>query len=56
MRQLTSVHELELELQRQGFKHDVRDDAPICRFASGSVTLDVVLKRFRAMARAGKPK
>lgn len=39
---LSAFHVLELELQRQGFKHDLRDDAPICRFAGGSVTLDVM--------------
>lgn len=39
---LSAYHELELELQQRGFKHDLRDDAPICRFVGKSVTLDVM--------------
>lgn len=39
---LSAYHEVELELQRRGFKHDLREEAPICRFVSGSVTLDVM--------------
>jgi hypothetical protein len=39
---LSAYHEVERELQRHGFKHDLREEAPICRFVSGMVTLDVM--------------
>jgi hypothetical protein len=39
---LAAYQKLEARLRRQGFKHDPREDAPICRFVNGSTTLDVM--------------
>ena len=36
------LEEVSAELRRAGFKHDLRDDAPICRWIVEGVTVDVM--------------
>jgi hypothetical protein len=39
---LFEYHELERELERYGFRHDRRSDAPVCRWLVGACVLDVM--------------
>lgn len=39
---LAQYHVFELELRKLGFKNDIREDAPICRYVHGTLTLDVM--------------
>lgn len=39
---LTEYHALERQLESEGFRHDRRPDAPICRWTVGSALLDVM--------------
>ena len=39
---LTEYHALERQLENEGFRHDRRPDAPICRWTVGSALLDVM--------------
>ncbi len=39
---LGQYHDFELELRKLGFKNDLREDAPICRYVHDTLTLDVM--------------
>ena len=39
---LAQYQVFELELRKLGFKNDIREDAPICRYVHGTLTLDVM--------------
>jgi hypothetical protein len=39
---LSQYHQFELELRKLGFKNDLRESAPICRYVHGTLTLDVM--------------
>ena len=42
IRSRKEYHAADAELERRGFKHDTREDAPVCRWICDDVTVDVL--------------
>ena len=42
IRSRKEYHAADAELERRGFRHDTREDAPVCRWIYGNVTVDVL--------------